>query len=390
MSRYLCPQCAAHYRAGEFRAFNAQGEPWSVPRPTAPQRVARALRTLLGATGRDRDRERREHLSMLREGVHHRCPQGHRMPAEFLRRETVPIGLIGPSSVSKSTYLAVLLQRIVGMTDLAPMGLTFTVEEHSRPIYQRDYVTPLAMRRPPEQTRLERTAPLVVRMHRDWAPEDDVNLLFFDAAGEGYRDARSSADLNPYLTVMAGALVFCSPINLAFAPGTGFRLPEGIEGATAPGAGTVVAALQATRTVLDRRRDPVPTGVVIAKCDELAELEARQPHPGQAIPLDPGFYGNEEGYLARQSRWPYELLAAHGQAILAEVERFSLLTRYHAVSATGCAVNQLGLFERIDPIRVHEPLLGLLHDMGLLAGADESFHRVRVPAAGGREEGHHG
>lgn len=390
MSRYLCPQCAAHYRAGEFSAFNAQGEPWSVPRPSVPQRVARALRTLLGTTGRDRDRERREHLAMLREGVHHRCPQGHRMPAEFLRRETVPIGLIGPSSVSKSTYLAVLLQRIVGMTDLAPMGLTFTVEEHSRPIYQRDYVTPLAMRRPPEQTRLERTAPLVVRMHRDWAPEDDVNLLFFDAAGEGYRDARSSADLNPYLTVMAGALVFCSPINLAFAPGTGFRLPEGIEGATAPGAGSVVAALQATRTVLERRRDPVPTGVVIAKCDELAELEARQPHPGQAIPLDPGFYGNEEGYLARQSRWPYELLAAHGQAILAEVERFSLITRYHAVSATGCAVNQLGLFERIDPIRVHEPMLGLLHDMGLLAGADESFHRVRVPAAGVREDGHHG
>lgn len=388
MARYLCPQCAAHYRAGDFRAFTAQSEPWAPPRPSPAQRLARAVRTLLGATGRDRDRERHEHLEMLRLGVHHRCPKGHRMPAEFLRRETVPIGLIGPSSVSKSTYLAVLLHRIVGMTDLAPMGLTFTVEEHSRAVYQRDYVTPLAMRRPPEQTRLERTAPLVVRMHRDWAPDDDVNLLFFDAAGEGYRDARSSADLNPYLTVMAGALVFCSPVNLAFGPGSGFALPEGIEGATAPGAGTVVAALQATRTVLERRHDPVPTGVVVAKCDELAALEARQPHPGQAIPLDPGFFGNEEGYLARQSRWPYELLAAHGQAILAEVERFSLITRYHAVSATGCAVNNLGLFERITPIRVHEPLLGLLYDMGLLAGAAESHHSDALPAVGqGRSRG---
>ncbi|SDB90595.1 hypothetical protein GA0111570_107132 [Raineyella antarctica] len=382
MARYLCPQCAVHYRASQFTAYNAQSEAWEPPRVSVPQRVARAVRALLGATGRDRDRERREHLEMLRLGVHHRCPQGHRMPAEFLRRETVPIGLVGPSSVSKSTYLAVLLHRIVGMTDLAPMGLTFTVEEHSRAVYQRDYVTPLAMRRPPEQTRLERTSPLVVRMHRDWAPEDDVNLLFFDAAGEGYRDARSSADLNPYLTVMAGALVFCSPVNLAFAPGSGFALPEGIEGATAPGAGTVVAALQSTRTVLERRRDPIPTAVVVAKCDELAALEARRPHPGQSIPLDPGFYGNEEGYLARQSRWPYDLLAAHGQAILAEVGRFSLLTRYHAVSATGCAVNNLGLFERIAPIRVHEPLLGLLHDMGLLEGAAASYHRDTESVAG--------
>lgn len=395
MARYLCPQCAAHYRASEFRAFTAQGEPWAAPRPTLTQRLARGVRTLLGATGQDRDRERREHLEMLRQGVHHRCPQGHRMPAEFLRRETVPIGLVGPSSVSKSTYLAVLLQRIVGMTDLAPMGLTFTVEEQSRAIYQRDYVTPLAMHRPPEQTRLERTAPLVVRMHRDWAPDDDVNLLFFDAAGEGYRDARSSADLNPYLTVMAGALVFCSPVNLAFGPTAGFSLPEGIEGATAPGAGTVVGALQATRTVLERRRDPVPTAVVIAKCDELAPLEARRPNPGLTIPLDPRFYGNEEGYLGQQGRWPYELLAAHGQAILAEVERFSLVTRYHAVSATGCAVNHLGLFERIAPIRVHEPLLGLLHDMGLLEGAADSYRHASSGTYGdagayGHEAGHRG
>lgn len=368
-SRYLCPQCARHYRADQFVAYQADGQKWTPIRPTLSQRLARGVRSLLGATRVDEDRDRDLHLKMLRAGVHHRCPTGHRMPPEFLRRATVPIGLIGPSSVSKTTYLASLLHRVVGMTDLAPMGLTFTVEEPYRAIYQRDYLTPLAMRRPPEQTRLERTTPLVVRMHRDWAPDDDVNLLFFDAAGEGYRDARVGADLNPFLTVMAGALVFCSPVNLAFGPGSGFALPEGIEGATAPGAGTVVAALQTARTVLDRRRDPVPTGVIVAKIDELAELEARSAAPGLAIPLNIGFYGNEEGYLARQSRWPYELLAAHGQAILAEVERFSLVTRYHAVSATGCTVNHLGMFERIAPIRVHEPLLGLLYDMGLLAGA---------------------
>ena len=371
-NRYLCPSCAVHYRPADFAAYDAKGQRWAPPPTNTTQRIARGIRTLLGATGVDRDRERLQHLGMLRDGVHHRCPQGHRMPAEFLRRRTVPIGLVGPPSVSKTTYLASLLDRIVGMTDLAPMGLTFTVEENSRPVYQRDYVTPLAMRRPPEQTRLEHTTPLVVRMRRDWAPDDDVNLLFFDAAGEGYRDARSSAQLNPFLSVMDGALVFCSPVNLAFGPGNGFTLPEGIEGSTAPGAGSVVAALQAARTVLERRRDPVPIGVVIAKIDELAALEARQPHPGQAIPLDTGFYGHEEGYLARQSRWPYELLAAHGQAILAEVERFSLVRRYHAVSATGCPTNHLGMFDRIAPIRVHEPLLGLLYDMGLLAGAAEA------------------
>lgn len=379
MARYLCPQCAVHYRASEFTTYTAQSEPWNPPRRDAVRTLVRGVRTLLGATAVDRDRERAEHLEMLRLGVHHRCPRGHVMPAEFLRRETLPVGLIGPSSVSKSTYLAVLLQRIVGMTDLAPMGLTFTVEERSKGIYQRDYVTPLAMRRPPEQTRLERTAPLVVRMHRDWAPDEDINLLFFDAAGEGYRDARSSADLNPYLSVMAGALVFCSPINLAFGPETGFALAPGIEGATAPGAGTVVAAVQSARTVAAGRRDPIPTGVVVAKCDELAPLESRQPHPGQAIPLDARlFYGHEDAYLRRQSRWPYELLAQHGPAILAEAERFSLMTRYHAVSATGCPVNNLGMFDMIAPVRVHEPLLGLLHDMGLLAGAAALYGPERV------------
>ncbi len=370
MAVYLCPQCAAHYRRSEFSAFTADGQPWLPPRPGPAGRLVSAVRSLIGVDARDRDRERTAHLEALRLGVHYRCPQGHRMPAEFLRRETVPIGLIGPSSVSKSTYLAVLLHRLVDMTDLAAMGLTFTVEEHSRAVYERDYATPLSMHRPPEQTRLERTAPLVVRMHRDWAPEADTNLLFFDAAGEGYRDARSSADLNPFLAVMAGALVFCSPVNLSFGSGDGFRLPDGVEGATAPGAGSVITSIQSVRAVLDPRRGSIPTGVVIAKCDELAPLETRRGVAGRRIPLDTRFHADPAGWLTRQSEWPYELLAEHGRAILAEISRFSLDTRFHAVSATGRPVNQLGRFDGITPVRVHEPLLGLLHDLGLLEGAD--------------------
>lgn len=369
MARYLCPLCAVHHPARDFAAFTSTGESWTPPSTSLPSSLARRARTALGVDQRDRDADRARHLEMLRAGVHYRCPRGHRMPSEFMSRETLPIGLIGPSSVSKSTYLAVLLQRIVDMTDLAPMGLTFSVEEASRGIYQRDYATPLSMRRPPEQTRLERTSPLVVRMRREWAPEDDVNLLFFDAAGEGYRDARSSADLNPFLTVLSGALAFCSPINLSFGPEDGFRLPDGIEGVTTPGAGSVVASLQSVRTVIPPRRNSVPLGMVIGKIDELQALEARRPQPGMSIPLDTRFYGHEEGYLNRQSEWPYELLARHGQAILAEVEHLSLVRRFHAVSATGGAVNQLGMFEAIRPIRVHEPLLGLLYDMGLLEGA---------------------
>lgn len=368
MARYLCPQCAVHYPRREFRAFTSQGEAWTPPMTSRLAAIARRVRHAVGATQRDDDRDRAQHLDMLRSGVHYRCPQGHRMPPAFMRRATLPIGLVGPASVSKSTYLAVLLQRIVDMTDLAPMGLTFTVEEVSRAVYHRDYATPLSMRRPPEQTRLERTAPLVVRMRREWAPEDDVNLLFFDAAGEGFRDARSSAELNPFLTVLAGALVFCTPVNLSFSGG-GFRLPEGIEGVTTPGAGSVVSSLQSVRTVLTPRRQDVPTGMVVAKVDELAGLEAQRERPGQSIPLDGRFYGHEEGYLNRQSEWPYELLARHGQAILAEVEQFSMVRRFHAVSATGGAVNPLGMFEQISPVRVHEPLLGLLYDMGLLKDA---------------------
>ncbi|QGF23664.1 hypothetical protein [Raineyella fluvialis] len=60
------------------------------------------------------------------------------------------------------------------------------------------------------------------------------------------------------------------------------------------------------------------------------------------------------------------------------MERFSLLIRYHAVSATGCPVNNLGMFDAIEPVRVHEPLLGLLHDMGLLAGAAPLFAQERA------------
>lgn len=362
VERRLCPACCRKYPPGAFRVVDASGN------PVTEARWRRAARTLLRLAGRT-EADLARHLDRLRGGEHFVCPAGHSMPPSFLAYDTYPIALIGPSASSKTTYLAVVLDRL---TSRAPLregyGWTFAIDAHSQMRFDEIYREPL-LREPPEppaKTDVVTGAhePLIVRMTLQTGngQHKTVNLFFFDAAGESYRRIGDAAQASPYVGCMAGALVFATPVMLHDFPSQ-FWLPENVEPGTAPTPAFLTDALSNAMSM--RNGAPgVPTALLLAKYDELLALEQRDPdlvrlraasgvaarHPGPLTPAD----------SHRASAVAHEVFRKYGAGILAAAEELGLPLQVFATSAMGSAPRPDGRFGTVEPFGIYEPLSWLL------------------------------
>lgn len=362
IERRLCPACCQKYHPGAFRVVDTFGT------PITEARWRRAWRTVQRLMGRT-EAELRRHLERLKAGEHFVCPAGHPVPPSFMAYDTYPIALIGPSASSKTTYLAVLLDRLTSRAPLRDeFGWTFALDAHSRERFDEAYREPL-LREPPEppaKTDMVTGAhePLIVRMTREDSSGDrtTVNLFFFDAAGESYRRVGDAATASPYLGCMAGALVFATPVMLHDFPQQ-FWLPENLEPGTAPTPAFLTDAL--TNTVSIRNGGPgVPTALLLAKYDELLALEqldegVRQLRAASGVPARAlGPLTAAESH--RSSAVAHEVFRKYGAGILAAAEELGLPLQVFATSAMGHGPRPDGRFTSVDPFGIYEPLSWLL------------------------------
>lgn len=342
--------------------MDAQGNPVEEPQW---RRAWRAGQRLVGRT----DIELRRHLERLKSGEHFECPKGHPVSPSFMAYDTFPIALIGPSAASKSTYLAVLIERLTSRAPLQEShGWTFALDSYSSERFDEIYREPL-LREPPEPPAKTDTVagahkPLIVRLTRDDADGHriTVNLFFFDAAGESYRRARDAATASPYLGCMAGALVFATPVMLHDFPPQ-FWLPDNIEPGTAPTPSFLTDAL--TNTIAVRNGAPgVPTALLLAKYDELLTLEQVDPdlhrlREASGVPArSPGPLSPEQSH--RASAVAHEVFRKYGRGILAAADELGLPLQVFTTSAMGGPPRPDGRFQAVQPFGIYEPLSWLL------------------------------
>lgn len=327
------------------------------------------LRTLQRLAGRT-EAELKRHLERLKTGEHFVCPEGHAVPPSFMAYDTYPIALIGPSASSKTTYLAVLLDRLTSRAPLRDShGWTFAIDAHSRERFDEVYREPL-LREPPEppaKTDMVRGVAhdaLIVRMTREDAEgvRRTVNLFFFDAAGESFRRVGDTATASPYLGCMAGALVFATPVMLHDFP-PHFWVPDHLEPGTAPTPAFLTDALSNAVSIRNGRPG-VPTALILAKYDELLPLEQQDPQLSRlrqaaGVPTQsPGPLSPSESH--RASAVAHEVFRRHGAGILAAAEELGLPLQVFATSAMGSAPRADGRFDAVQPFGIYEPLSWLL------------------------------
>jgi hypothetical protein len=297
------------------------------------------------------------------------CPNGHRLPPDYLERPTVVVGLVGLTGASKSTYLTVLLDALYAGA-LAPLDIAVEMDEESADRFEINYRQPLMVdkRQLPltplllEEGQSPEPLTVVFRRSSRGAPERSMNVVFFDASGEQLYRKEDLGRFGKFLYVANGIIVVLSP-----------GMFPGLHSAADPGESSLglarptqmlVNLADLLRSARGLKKDAyladVSASVILAKADKLA---TRTDFPAEAL-RDP------ELSLAALPRL-FEEVRANSGLLVDFLERnggSNLLTTLlgrlpdptlHAVSATG-SEPEGGRYPSIAPRGVLDPLLVLL------------------------------
>ncbi|MEU2349885.1 hypothetical protein [Modestobacter sp. NPDC049651] len=297
------------------------------------------------------------------------CPNGHRLPPDYLERPTVVVGVVGLTGASKSTYLTVLIDALHAGA-LAPLGISVELDEHSADRFERQYHQPLLVDHrqlpltPPllEQGQSPEPLTLVLRRTAPGGPERSVNVVLFDASGEQLYRKEDLGRFGQFLYVASAVLVILSP-----------GMFPGLQSVADPGEAALGMArptqmlvnladlLRSARGLRkDGFLDGVSASVIVSKADKLL---ARPDFPAGTLRNPeislaglPRLFGEVRDNSARL----VDFLEVNGGSNLLT----TLLGRLpdptvHAVSATGTEARDGG-YPSIAPVGVLEPLLVLL------------------------------
>lgn len=311
------------------------------------------------------------------------CPVCHTpLPRAFVGSRSPMVGLVGGKGAGKTVYLTVLNQQLRTEVrrrfdaDIRLVGDRQTGETSTKAYLERYENALFDHRQLFESTRAAdggRKEPLVLEWRqprRSFGRErlQSTLLSFYDTAGEDLT-SQATVHTQAYLGSAAGMIVLLDPWQL---PGVRDHLdvPDAaVTGADGPlDVLTRVTELLAVNSATDRRgRVTTPIAVAFAKIDALfPELDASGPlfHPGREGP------GYDEDTGRAIHEYVGSLLASYGADDIDALLRHSYRDfRYFAVSALGEPPNYEGKkvhARGVRPFRVEEPLLWLLHRLGVI------------------------
>jgi hypothetical protein len=369
---FVCPRCLERFHLSAWQ--NSAGQRVAPPpRQTrwqrftepfrAPEQPGPARSTQFDAAMGDARR-----LSAV-------CPNGHRLPPDYLERPTVVVGLVGLTGASKSTYLTVLID-LLHEGALAPLGISVEMDEESAARFD-DYRYRLMVQR----RQLPLTLPLlgvgsspepfmlVLRGTGRGGAERSVNLVFFDASGEQLYRAEDMGQYGKFLYAASSVLVLLAP---GVFPRLRHLADPGEESmGLARHTQMVVNLANLLRTARNLHADAplegVSASVVVTKADKLRGLPdfpagALRDTDLAAMPL-PHWFADVR---STSSRLVDFLEVKGGSNLLTAVLNRLPQPTVHAVSATGADARDGG-YPEISPVGCLDPLLVLLARHGFLS-----------------------
>jgi len=363
----VCPRCLERFHLPTWQNSAGQRVAAPPPRPTAWRRFTDSFRAS-EQPGTGLSTEQRAAIGDAWR-LTASCPNGHRLPPDYLERPTVVVGLVGLTGASKSTYLTVLLDALFAGA-LAPLDIAVEMDEESAERFEINYRQPLMVdhRQLPltplllQEGQSPEPLTMVFRRSSRGTPERSINVVFFDASGEQLYRKEDLGRFGKFLYVASGIIVVLSP-----------GIFPGLSAAADPGENSIGLArptqmlvnladlMRAARGLhKDAYLADVSVSVILSKADKLC---SRPDFPAETlrdpelapVPL-PRLFEEVRGHSARL----VDFLELNGGSNLLT----TLLGRLpdptvHAVSATGAEPVD-GRYPSITPHGVLDPLLVLL------------------------------
>ncbi|NEK57004.1 hypothetical protein GCU56_03845 [Geodermatophilus sabuli] len=370
MRRRVCPRCLEPLTTPVWR--DATGVPQRPPveRRTRWQKLLDPLRMEPAPLPTPKDA-----AGAAAANVAPTCPNGHRLPPDYLDRPTVVVGLVGLTGASKSTYLTVLVD-LLHEGALAPLGISVEMDEESAARFDdHRYRLMVQKRQLPLTLPLlgEGSSPepfmLVLRGAGRGGTERAVNLVFFDASGEQLYRSEDMGQYGRFLYAATSLLVILSPgvfprlRHLADAGEESIGLARHTQ--------MVVNLANLLRTARNVHPDShladVSTAVVLSKADKLRSVpdfpaDVLRDTDLAARPLASWF----EDVRRNSSRLVDFLELSGGSNLLTAVLNRLPRPTVHAVSATGVDAKDGG-YPEISPVGCLDPLLVLLARHGVVS-----------------------
>ena len=364
---FICPRCLERFSVPAWQNSSGQRVAPPPPRPTGWRRFTDSFRAP-DEPGTGLSTEQRAAIGDAWR-LTASCPNGHRLPPDYLERPTVVVGLVGLTGAAKSTYLTVLLDALFAGA-LAPLGISVEMDEESAERFEINYrqtlmvdhrqlpLTPLLL----QEGQSPEPLTMVFRRSSRGTPERSMNVVFFDASGEQLYRKEDLGRFGKFLYVASGIIVVLSPgifpglISVAD-PG------ENSIGLTRPTQMLVNLAdlLRAARGLhKDAYLADVSVSVILSKADK---LRSRRDFPAETL-RDPDLSSAAlprrfEEVRANSARLVDFLELNGGSNLLTTLLGRLPDPTVHAVSATGSEPVD-GRYPSITPHGVLDPLLVLL------------------------------
>src|SRR4051812_45888134 len=283
---FVCPRCLERFALSAWQNSAGQRVP-PPPRPSAWRRFTDPFRVPESPTDGSSP-EQRAALGDARR-LTAVCPNGHRLPPEYLERPTVVVGLVGLTGAAKSTYLTVLLDLLYAGA-LAPLDISVEMDEESADRFEVNYRQPLMVdkRQLPltplllEEGQSPEPLTVVFRRSSRGAPEGAINAVFFDASAERLYRKEDLGRFGKFLYVASWIIVVLPP-----------GIFPGLASAADPGESSIGLArptqmlvnladlLRAARGLKkDAYLADVSASVILSKADK---LRARRDFPAETL-----------------------------------------------------------------------------------------------------------
>jgi GTPase SAR1 family protein len=309
------------------------------------------------------------------------------LPANIDHMSNRLIAIIGSSQAGKSHYIAALLHQLLNTTVLRDVGcepLSFADEETDREYHDR-YYTPLIINHselPATQgngVESGATRPLIyqlVRRNHFLMMNRHINLIFFDTAGEDLNDSDSMELHSRYIAFASGIIFLVDPLQIpainSLMPASAIQnirintvnIPEKI-------INRVQNLLQRQRKMKPGEQSTIPAAFVLSKIDM---LRLARPIPQPVIANDSPIYreathqgGFDINDHAKIQQEVISVLQRHeSAAIVDRAMSFFHHAAFFGVSATGESPNAEHRFPNIRSIRVVDPVLWLIYQLGMI------------------------
>lgn len=315
------------------------------------------------------------------------CPECHNpLPPEMIEEGSEIISIIGDRSSGKTVYFVSLIHELrqhgfkLDIFETNPQDLSYNEKTRTSNIYETMAREMFEEGILPQQTRATRPAPMIFRVStqkKDSKKGRSIYLVFYDTAGEIFRDANRMEEVARYLMDSAGVILLVDPFTM---PGLRRTLIDGkvLDDENYVRTNPVTVFDRLNELVVNSGRKGLlnkPLAITFSKIDAVIDALNNLGNPyilsGVDLEHDSSFLQTRKLSLSEidQISGQLESVADQrwgaGQLFASAVSRFGAdNVRLFAVSALGCNPDKRGKLPDLRPYRVMDPLAWIMHKMG--------------------------